>query len=115
MAKLRPKVELAPLRHIGCRLWDSIGLKALVGDADKGTIDEDCIDEYDTYLIGVAGMLINGRSIDECTNYLSDIETNRMGLGQADIPQTHRNAKNTALAIKDYIDGLTPPQKREKP
>ena len=49
----RPKLRLSRLRDIGWSLWDPIGLNDFGDDWESVTF----ADEYDSYLIKVAGML----------------------------------------------------------
>lgn len=72
----RPKLRLSRLRDIGWALWDPIGLNDFQGDWSQVSY----ADEYDSYLIKVAGMLRNERSIREAVDYLVRIETEHMGL-----------------------------------
>ena len=67
------KIEIEELRKIGWSHWDPIGLKNPAGAHD----------EYDNYLLHVAGLLENGHSESEAVEYLVEIATNYMGLGAA--------------------------------
>jgi hypothetical protein len=71
-----PKIQLSKLREIAWSLWDPIGL--LTHDSDWASTG--FADEYDTYLIKVAGMLRNGEPLDDAVEYLIRIETEHMGL-----------------------------------
>ena len=75
-----PKIGVSELREIGWALWDPIGLREVDGGAPEGAEDE-----YDTYLMRVAGMLINGRGISAAAGYLAAIESDHMGLGVANL------------------------------
>jgi hypothetical protein len=71
-------MDIEKLRLIGWKHWDPIGLLAL-HDEDGDTWPRD---EYDTYLLQAAGMLVNGKSIEEVADYLYNVETEHMGLGK---------------------------------
>ena len=76
----RPKIRLSRLRDIGWSLWDPIGLL----EPGQKWDDEDCLpfaDEYDGYLMQVAGQLRRGVPDANVAKYLVQIETEHMGLG----------------------------------
>ncbi len=75
-----PKIKLSRLRDIGWSIWDPIGLLG----PDQKWDDEDCLpfaDEYDSYLIQVAGQLRRGVAEETIASYLVQIEADHMGLG----------------------------------
>lgn len=93
-------VKLSVLRDIGWREWDPIGLADPRG-AWKGL---SCADEYDTYLIAVAGRLQKGATDTSLVAYLVQIETEHMGLDpRAD---TAARAIATVAAFREYL--ITP-------
>ena len=88
-----PKFQLSKLREIAWSLWDPIGL--LTHDSDWASTG--FADEYDTYLVRVAGMLRNGESSDDAVAYLIEIETDHMGLSKA--PGSRKRAERVVEAI----------------
>lgn len=96
------KLTLSRLREIGWSLWDPIGLKALSdGDWRDGG---PCADEYDSYLLQVAGQLRRGVPTAEVVTYLEDTETGHIGLNRSTTTTTRAVA--TVAAIADYLAGL---------
>jgi hypothetical protein len=93
----KPVPDIKRLRAIGWSTWDPIGLSKL-----SSVPLESIADEYDTYLLHAAGLLINGAGADATAGYLVDIATHHMGLGHTDA----LSAKRTADAINDYLAGL---------
>lgn len=89
----RPKIRLSKLREIGWTLWDPIGLLDIESDWRSAGF----ADEYDTYLVRVAGMLRNGESSDDAVAYLIEIETDHMGLSKA--PGSRKRAERVVEAI----------------
>lgn len=85
MAPLKPppKIKLSRLRDIGWSRWDPIGLL----DAEEKWDDEEnqhFADEYDGYLLEVAGMLRRGSTDAEVVDFLVEIETVRIGINRSD-------------------------------
>jgi hypothetical protein len=98
----RPKIELSRLREIGWAQWDPIDLKHLSdGEWQDGGA---CADEYDTYLMQVAGRLLTGATASEVIAYLEDIEAGNMGLGHT--ASTRPRAEATVAAIIAYLATL---------
>lgn len=91
----RPKIRLEPLREIGFRDWDPIGVGVPA-------------DEYDTYLLKAAGQIANGRSDDAVADYLVSVEVEEMGLGSA--PDLQKRALAVASAIRSYVQSLGYPK-----
>ncbi len=91
-----PRLGLSRLRDIGWKLWDPIGLLGLEGNWQ----DEDCApfaDEYDRYLQRAAGMLRQGEERRRVVDYLVQIETVHMGLGE------RKSARKRAEDVVDAI------------
>jgi hypothetical protein len=89
-----PKIRLSRLRDIGWRCWDPIGLAAL----DGGWENSAAADEYDGYLLKVAGMVRRNEGDEDAAQYLVWGESEHMGLGvRAD---THERARATVAAIR---------------
>lgn len=91
------KIQLSRLREIGWKVWDPIGLAD-----DHGVPPEGSADEYDRYLLHVAGMFDHGASTDEATAYLIGVATGHMGLTAIDAGA----AAATARGIADYLKSL---------
>jgi|CXWL01.1.fsa_nt_gi hypothetical protein len=88
-----PKIRLSRLRGIGWRCWDPIGLAGL----DGGWENSAAADEYDGYLLKVAGMVRRNEGDEAAAQYLVGGESEHMGMGvRAD---THERAKATIAAI----------------
>jgi hypothetical protein len=100
----QPKIKLSRLRQIGWSLWDPIGLSEIEGDEWKD--GGPCADEYDSYLLCVAGMLRQGKPRTEAVAYLEEIEIDRMGLNP--VATTRQRAEATVAAIADYVATLGP-------
>jgi hypothetical protein len=94
--------KLSRLREIGWSVWDPIGLSQMGGDhwKDGGA----CADEYDSYLLQVAGRLRRGEAIEDTVSYLEEIEIVHMGGGR--VATTRSRAEATVAAVADYIAGL---------
>ena len=95
----RPKIKLSRLREISWALWDPIGLRPVLEDGNDSVADE-----YDGYLLEVAGRLSNGASPEETAEYLVEIESEHMGLGLS--PGASTRAAETAAAIARYLESL---------
>ncbi|MNL41713.1 hypothetical protein D3C87_1641360 [compost metagenome] len=96
------KIELSRLREIGWSEWDPIGLSQMGNDhwKDGGA----CADEYDSYLLQVAGRLRRGEALEEAISYLEEIEMVHMGGGR--VETTRSRAEATVAAIADYLSDL---------
>ena len=96
------KIKLSHLREIGWSLWDPIGLKGLSdGDWQDGGA---CADEYDGYLVQVAGRLTRGEPTAEVVAYLEETETGHIGLSRN--ATTRSRAEATVAAIASYLTTL---------
>ena len=71
-----PPVKLSILRDIGWREWDPIGLRT----SDGGWEGSAAADEYDSYLLHLAGRLQKGEPDGPLVDYLVHVETEHMGL-----------------------------------
>ena len=91
---MQRKIEIEELRTIGWSDWDPIGLADEDGKPPDGAQDE-----YDTYLLQVAGMLVNGRGTDAAIGYLTNIAVDHMGLGNSDAAA----ASKTVDQIRKYL------------
>ena len=90
----RPKLRLSRLRDIGWSLWDPMGLK------DEGVHWKDLpnADEYDTYLLRAAGMIRQGETLEDVTNYLVQTDVESTALERAVVTD---RAKSVVIAIRD--------------
>lgn len=98
MGRGHSKFRIDVLREIGWRLWDPIGLF----DKDDPETMARIADEYDTYLKCAAGMLRNGKTVDDVAKYLYSAERSMMGLGPADLGSA--SCWGVARAIADADD-----------
>ena len=88
-----PAVKLSVLRQIGWDGWDPIGLKGAAPD-----------DEYDAYLLSVAGQIQSGKDDDTLIAQLMQIESESMGMGIN--PTARARAEVTVAAIRKYVESL---------
>ena len=95
MAK-HPKLNMSRLRDIGWSLWDPIGLL----DEEQNWRDVNFADEYDSYLMKVAGMLRNGESENQAAEYLVWVNTVHMGMS-SDPDKVRDRADRVVRAIRD--------------
>lgn len=96
----RLPVKLSVLRDIGWSEWDPIGLREL----DGGWEGSNAADEYDGYLLNVAGRLQRGEPDSDLVDYLVEIETDHMGAGLT--PTARPRASATVKAIREYVRSL---------
>ena len=89
------KTFLAALREIGWSVWDPIGLSA-----ERANCVDECVDEYDGYLLAASGKLANGASEDKVADYLVFIENGHMGMPKSD------TARNRAFTTARRISAL---------
>ena len=97
---MRRKVKVSALRDIGWAEWDPIGLQEIEG----GWEGSPAADEYDTYLLQVAGEIMNGHSDDEAAARLVLAEAVNIGMGVG--PTTRARALKTVSMIRSYIGTL---------
>jgi|SRR6476620_8694082 hypothetical protein len=96
-----PSVKLSVLRDIGWEHWDPIRLNGSAG----GWRRNHAADEYDRYLLRVAGGLQSGEPNAVLVDYLVSIETRHMGL--ADTSTAWSRAMATVAAIREQVEGLS--------
>jgi hypothetical protein len=89
-------MELTRLRDIGWSRWDPIGLAA---------VRDECVDEYDSYLLQAFERLARGDPVSDVAAYLMKIEAEYMGLGQRGAALSRATA--TAAALRSYICELS--------
>ena len=92
-----PRISVKELRKIGWSFWDPIGL----ADED-GRYPAGAEDEYDSYLLRVAGLLTNSQGEDVAIDYLVRIARDHMGLGHANLSA----ATKTVREIRCYLEKL---------
>ena len=76
----------ARVREILLQSWDPIGIAGVAAASD----------EYDQYVKPITAMLTTGTSVDELSRYLTEIETDRMGLKSDD-----RRAQFVATKLRE--------------
>lgn len=96
----KSKIRLSELREIGWSEWDPISLKQIDPDWRANGGD----DEYDSYILHVAGLLRNGHPEADAAAYLVWVETDHMGL--APKSTSHARAVSTVRAVRTYLDSL---------
>jgi hypothetical protein len=94
-------ISLAQLRKIGWKNWDPIGLAY-----SDGSWDQACADEYDSYLLHIAGMLAQGGGYNDAVTYLDFIASEHMGIGPI-TPSGHAASRRTVDAVIAYLSGHT--------
>ena len=96
----RPAVKLSKLRDIGWGLWDPIGLMTSEGFY-PGKWDQEpnrpFAGEYDSYLISAVSQLRRETPREQVIEYLIEIETQHMGLGE------NASARDRAVAVVTAI------------
>jgi hypothetical protein len=93
----RSSGNLSILRDIAWREWDPIGLNG----SDGGWRHSDAADEYDRYVLRVAGGLQSGEPKHTLVDYLVNIETAYMGL--PDTRSTRTRAEATVRAMHEHV------------
>lgn len=96
----RPSVKLSVLRDIGWDKWDPIRLNG----SDGGWRRSDAADEYDRYLLRVAGSVQSGEQDEAIVDYLVSIETGHMGL--ANTSTARSRAEVTVAAIREQVEAI---------
>ena len=76
----------ARVREILLQSWDPIGIAGVPAARD----------EYDQYVKPITAMITTGTSVDELSNYLREIETDRMGL-----KGDHGRAQYVAMKLRE--------------
>ena len=99
MVKTR-KIALVQLREIGWSEWDPISLQQIDPDWRSNGGE----DEYDSYLLHVAGLIKNERSEAEAVQYLVETESKHMGIEPS--ATTQSRAVATVRAIKAHLKGF---------
>jgi hypothetical protein len=97
----RPHVKLSVLRDIGWNQWDPIGLNGSEG----GWRRSHAADEYDRYMLRVAGGLQSGQPAEALVDYLVTIETAHMGLTET--PTTRTRAQAAVAAIGEHLESMS--------
>ncbi|MCO6184822.1 hypothetical protein [Rhizobium sp. L1K21] len=92
------EVDIRALRQIGWDYWDPIGIRQL-NDIDWRT---NAADEYDTYLLRAAHLLMRGETPEGVAQYLDQIGSENMGLGPVNAA-SHQASLRTAEAIVSYL------------
>lgn len=98
----QPKMKLSRLREIGWSKWDPVCLSRMGPDDWKN--GGPGADEYDGYLLQVAGQLRRREPYEGALAYLEEIEMVHMGGGR--VSTTRSRAEATVAAIADYLAEL---------
>lgn len=96
----QPSLKLSVLRDIGWEKWDPITLNGSEGGWRRSS----AADEYDRYLVLMAGRLLSGEPDGALVNYLVRIETEHMGLVNSSTARSRAEA--TVAAIREKVDPL---------
>jgi hypothetical protein len=91
-------IEMNVLRQIGWDHWDPVGIR----QTDDPAWRTAAADEYDSYLLHAAGMVLQSASQEAVAAYLDDITVINMGLGPVN-GAIHGASVRTADAIAAYL------------
>lgn len=92
------KIDIDALRKIGWDHWDPIRIRQL----DDSAWRNNAADEYDTYLLQAANMILQGATCETVAAYLDDIISGSMALGPPS-EAVHHASLLTAEAISAYL------------
>jgi hypothetical protein len=92
------KIDIDALRKIGWDHWDPIRMRQL----DDSAWRNNAADEYDTYLLQAANMILQGATCETVDAYLDDIISGSMALGPPS-EAVHHASLLTAEAISAYL------------
>ena len=93
-------MKLSDLRDIGWNQWDLIELSGSEGGWQRSH----SADEYDRYMLRVAGGLQDGEPDEALVDYLVSIETGHMGLTET--PTTRTRAEATVATVREYLESI---------
>ena len=102
----QPRAKLSRLRDIGWGLWDPIGLIGPEGVSSGNWDHQDnrsFADEYDNYLISAASQLRRNTPREQVVEYLIEIETQHMALGENASTRERAEAVVTAILADKLI------------
>src|SRR5436305_603370 len=94
----RQPLKLSLLRDIGWSRWDPLRLNGSWG----GWQHNNGADEYDRYMLRVAGGLQSGEPDGVLVDYLVSIETRHMGLPNSSGARTRAGA--TVAAVREQLE-----------
>lgn len=95
-----PPIKVSVLRDIGWKEWDPIGLLA----AGEIWDHQPFADEYDRYLLAVAGDFRRGGAFENAVEFFLKVEREIMGLGVR--PGQDTRASTIARLIQRYMTEL---------
>ena len=95
----RFEINIHALRQIGWDNWDPIGIRQL----DDSAWRTDAADEYDTYLLQAAEMILHGSALETVAAYLDKIVSEYMGLEPVNEAIRH-DSMRAAAAIAAYVN-----------
>jgi len=91
-------IDMKVLRQIGWDHWDPIGIRQWKDPAWRRA----AADEYDSYLLHAAGMVLQNSSLEAVAAYLDEIVVINMGLGPVNAA-IHGASARTVDAIAAYL------------
>lgn len=92
------EIDIRALRQIGWDHWDPIRIRQF----DDTAWQEGAADEYDSYLLEAATMMLRGAPLEAVIAYLDRIVAEHMAIGPAD-EAMHQASTRTACAIAGYL------------
>ncbi|MGO6847545.1 hypothetical protein GFL38_30470 [Rhizobium leguminosarum bv. viciae] len=92
------EIDIDALRKIGWDHWDPIVIRQL----DDSAWRNNAADEYDTYLLQAANMILQGATCETVAVYLDDIISDAIALGPPS-EAVHRASLLTAEVISAYL------------
>ena len=95
-----PKIRLSRLRQIGWSLWDPIRLNEVFDGKWEESGNED---EYDSYLLKVAGMIRRNEDNQAAVDYLVWAETENMGMKLCADTLERAQATIDAIRVDDQL------------
>lgn len=90
--------DVCALRQIGWDHWDPIGIRQF----DDVAWRKNAADEYDTYLLEAANMILKGATVEVVAAYLDEIVSDYMALGPVSEVR-HQASLRTVEAISFHM------------
>jgi len=91
-------IDMKVLRQIGWDHWDPIGIRQWKDPTSRRA----AADEYDSYLLHAAGMVLQNSSLEAVAAYLDKIVVINMGLGPVNAA-IHDASARTVDAMATYL------------
>ncbi|MGO7046121.1 hypothetical protein ACCT07_24955 [Rhizobium johnstonii] len=92
------EIDIDALRKIGWDHWDPIDIRQL----DDSALRNNAAEEYDTYLLHAAHMILQGATCETVAAYFDDMISDSMALGPPS-EAVHRASLLTAEAISAIL------------